>query len=134
MTFLPDTNHITRTDQVRRNIDFPVVDKKMTVSDKMATLGTRIHKTEPVNHIIQPAFQHHQKIRTGNSLLPFRPFKEQTELFFGNTVHAFYLLFFPKLNPVIRNFSPAALTVLARGIAPPVKGTFVRIAPVSLQE
>jgi hypothetical protein len=42
-------------------------------------------------------------------------------------------LLLAKLDAVVREFSPA-LSVLARGISSTVKGTFVRITPVSLKK
>ena len=86
------------------------------------------------NVVYRLGFQHYKQICSCNTFLFIRPFEKQMKLFFIKTVHPFYLLFFPKLNTVIRKLSTSALTVLAGWIAAPVKSTLVGITAISFQK
>lgn len=124
-TFFPNFDDIAWADLIGWDIDLPAVDQKMTVSDQLARLVTRIGKTHPINDIIETLFQHHQKIGPGNPLPAVRSFKGKLELFFRKAICSFHLLLFTKLKTVIGCFPTPALAMLARRIAPPVKSTFI---------
>jgi hypothetical protein len=85
----------------------------MTVKDKLACLGTGLGKAKAVDYVIQPPFEQHKQIFSGNARLPFSFAKKQSELSFHHTVGMAGFLLFPQLQAAVRD--PPPLTHLLSG-------------------
>src|SRR5205085_2034618 len=101
------------------------VDVDVAVADELAGGKHRGNKLCPIDQGIEPAFQKPDHVGAGIALEPPCLRVDAAELPLGDVaVIAAQFLLGAQLYAIVREFSLAALTVLARAVFAPVDGAF----------
>jgi hypothetical protein len=100
----------------------------------MPPLGTRIDEPEPVNDVVETSFEQDKQIGTRDAFLAIRFLKDKMKLFLRKAIHTLDFLLFAKLNAIIGQFSPTALTMFSRCIPAAIERAFVPVATVTFEE
>src|SRR5580698_3344816 len=132
-TLLVDADDLADFEQLRRNRHYPSVHLDMAVQDELARLGERTRKAEPINHVIEPPFEQHQQVLTGDSGHPLGDFEVLRELLFEQPVNPLDLLLFTQADRELRE-AGTRLSVRPRRIITPFDRALVGIATLALQE
>jgi hypothetical protein len=101
--------------------------------NELARLVSRIGKTQTIDDVVQSTFQKRKKDFSCDAFLPVRFFKGVSELVFQKAIDSPDLLFLSQLGPVIRKLL-SSLTMLARGVIPPLDGALIRIASLPFKK
>jgi hypothetical protein len=104
----------------------------MIMPDELSGLAAGICETEPVDRVVQSAFEQNKEVCTGDTLAAVSFFEIAFELLFHQAVNSFDFLLFPKLESVIGELAPA-LAMLPGWVVAALDRAFVRIAAVALK-
>src|ERR1700722_19477104 len=130
---LVDAHDLADFQQVRWNRDDPAGPCDVTVQDKLARLCERTRKAEPINNVIEPPFEQHQQVLTGDSGHPLGNFEVLRKLLFEQPVNPLDLLLFTQADRELRE-AGARLSMRSWRIITPFDRALVSIATLALQE
>jgi hypothetical protein len=103
------------------------------MQNQLAGFVSRIGKTESVDDIVEPPFEKHEQVLSGNAFLLIRLFKGVPELILKKPIDSPDLLFLPELGPVIRELF-SRLAMLPWRIISAIHGALFRIAALSFEK
>src|SRR5690606_3521458 len=105
----------------------------MSMPYKLPGLRPGSCKPEPVNDVVQPAFEYLQKVLAGDSFPLDSHIEVFPELSFKYSVKPFCFLLLTLLHTILGHLLPL-LSVLSRSIPPSSTRAFIRIASFAFQE
>jgi hypothetical protein len=95
-----ESDHVTCTNDERRNIYLLAVDAEVTVSYELTSFLTAVCKTDSVNYVIETSFKERKKVFTCNAFGLFCLLEVTLKLVLKNAVISLSLLLFTKLKTV----------------------------------
>ena len=85
------------------------VDGDVAVGDQLPGLGPRLAEAQPVDDVVQPAFQQHHQRLAGVALCLVQPGEIAAELPLQHAVVVLHLLLFAKVDAVVGQLAAAGL-------------------------
>src|SRR3989338_1597925 len=105
----------------------------MTMTHQLTGLRSRRGEPQPIDDIVQAAFQNLKQQGTGDALATFSFVKRPAELLLKQAIEALDLLLFTQLGAVFGKFG-TGLSMLTGSIAAALNGAFIRVAPLPLEK
>src|SRR6202140_5769675 len=125
LAVLADRNLFAGTQFIRRNVTLAVAHGNVSVTHQLARLAPRLGKSQPVNHIVETAFELLQKPFAGSALRARGLLEVVAELAFLREVNALGFLLLTQLQAVAYNFGLAVLPMLSRSEVALLDGTLI---------
>src|SRR5688572_25133228 len=127
-------DHVGRLHLKRWDVGLATVYLKMTMPHHLPRLRAAGAQTHPVDHVVEPLFQHAQQILTGDPGHRAGFLEQVAELGFHQTVVPLGLLLLAKLQAITDNLGLTILAVLAGNEVAALDRAFFCMTTLSLQE
>ena len=111
-----NSNHMPRLHLERRYVHHLAIHRDVPVRHQLTGGSASRCKSQPINHIIQTAFQQLQQYNPRHTRSTLSFFIGNAELSFQHPICIFCFLLFAQLNTVFRSFTTTRIAMLSRRI------------------